>query len=221
MISRPEWAHDLARGVYVREAGGSIVRPLPFDLCIFSQGIRRVMAVVFLGAGDLLDACTYVEDTLNMRVMVMTTIGAVFASLLFDRKRTWAGIRKGVRMFLGILPDLLIVLVAAAVLLALTPESVIIRLLGRGSGAAGIATAAIIGSVALVPGFIAFPLAAVLHRSGVSLDVIAVFITTLMMVGIITLPVERKYFGWKIALYRNGLSLAGALVVGLLMGLFL
>jgi uncharacterized membrane protein YraQ (UPF0718 family) len=107
------------------------------------------------------------------------------------------------------------------VLLALTPESVIIRLLGRGSGAAGIATAAIIGSVALVPGFIAFPLAAVLHRSGVSLDVIAVFITTLMMVGIITLPVERKYFGWKIALYRNGLSLAGALVVGLLMGLFL
>lgn len=169
----------------------------------------------------MLDACTYVEDTLNMRVMVMTTIGAVFASLLFDRKRTWAGIRKGVRMFLGILPDLLIVLVAAAVLLAAAPESVIIRLLGRGSGAAGIATAAIIGSVALVPGFIAFPLAAVLHRSGVSLDVIAVFITTLMMVGIITLPVERKYFGWKIALYRNGLSLAGALVVGLLMGLFL
>jgi uncharacterized membrane protein YraQ (UPF0718 family) len=153
--------------------------------------------------------------------MVIITVGAIFASLYFDRARTWTGIRKGVRMFLGILPDLLIVLVAAAVLLAFAHESLIVRMLGKESGAAGIATAAIIGSVALVPGFIAFPLAAVLHRSGVSLDVIAVFITTLMMVGIVTLPIERKYFGWKIALYRNGLSLAGAIAVGLLMGLFL
>jgi len=153
--------------------------------------------------------------------MLIITIAAALASLLFDRRRTWAGLRRGVRMFLAILPDLLVVLIAAAALLALTPESAIVRLLGKGSGPAGIAAAAIIGSIALVPGFIAFPLAAVLHQSGVSLDVIAVFITTLMMVGIVTLPVERKYFGWKIALYRNGLSFAGALVVGLLMGLFL
>jgi uncharacterized membrane protein YraQ (UPF0718 family) len=156
-----------------------------------------------------------------MRVMLIITIGAVLASLLFDRRRTWAGIRRGVRMFLGILPDLLVVLIAASVLLALTPESVIVRLLGRESGLAGIAAAATVGSIALIPGFIAFPLAAVLHQSGVSLDVIAVFITTLMMVGIVTLPIERRYFGWKVALYRNGLSFAGALVVGLLMGLFL
>jgi uncharacterized membrane protein YraQ (UPF0718 family) len=156
-----------------------------------------------------------------MLVMLIITIGAVLASLLFDRRRTWAGIRRGIRMFLGILPDLLVVLIAAAALLALTPESVIVRLLGKGSNLAGIAAAAIIGSIALVPGFIAFPLAAVLHQKGVSLDVIAVFITTLMMVGIVTLPIERKYFGWKIALYRNGLSFAGALVVGLVMGMFL
>jgi uncharacterized membrane protein YraQ (UPF0718 family) len=124
-------------------------------------------------------------------------------------------------MFLGILPDLLVVLAFAAVLLAITPETVIVRFLGKESGAAGIAAAAILGSIALVPGFIAFPLAAVLNRSGVSLDVIAVFITTLMMAGVITLPVESRYFGWKVALYRNGLSFVGALAVGLLMGLFL
>jgi len=156
-----------------------------------------------------------------MRAMLIITIGAVLASLLFDRRRTWTGIRRGIEMFLGILPDLLVVLIAATALLALTPESVMVRLLGKGSSLAGMAAAAIIGSIALVPGFIAFPLAAVLHQKGVSLDVIAVFITTLMMVGIVTLPIERKYFGWKIALYRNGLSFAGALVVGLVMGLFL
>ena len=156
-----------------------------------------------------------------MRLLLLITICVVLVSLFFDRNKTWMGIRKGIKMFFDILPDLLVVLVVAAVLLAVTPESVIVRLLGRNSGVAGIMTAAIIGSFALVPGFIAYPLAAVLHRSGVSLDVIAVFITTLMMVGVITLPVERSYFGWKVALYRNGLSFVGALVVGLLMGLFL
>jgi uncharacterized membrane protein YraQ (UPF0718 family) len=156
-----------------------------------------------------------------MRVMLIIAIGAVLASLLFDRRRTWTGVRKGARMFLGILPDIIVVLIAASVLLAVTPESVIVRLLGKGSGLAGIAAAAIVGSIALIPGFVAFPLATVLHESGVSLDVIAVFITTLMMVGIVTLPVERRYFGWKVALYRNGLSFVGALAVGLLMGLFL
>jgi uncharacterized membrane protein YraQ (UPF0718 family) len=156
-----------------------------------------------------------------MKTLLICTIIAVLVSFIFDRKRTLTGVLKGVRMFLGLLPDLLLVLTGAAVLLALTPESVIVRLLGRESGAAGIAAAAVIGSVALVPGFIAFPLAAVLHRSGVSLDVIAVFITTLMMVGIITLPIESKYFGWRVALYRNGLSFVGAIAVGLLMGLFL
>ena len=69
--------------------------------------------------------------------MLIITIGAVLASLLFDRSRTWAGIRRGVRMFLSILPDIIVVLIAASVLLALTPESVIVRLLGRESGLAG------------------------------------------------------------------------------------
>jgi hypothetical protein len=71
------------------------------------------------------------------------------------------------------------------------------------------------------PGFIAFPLGAILVRSGVSYQVVAVFITTLMMVGILTLPLEAKYFGWRVSILRNALSFAGALLVGLLMGIFL
>jgi len=156
-----------------------------------------------------------------VRLLLAITIGAVLVSFLWDRQKTWTGIRKGLKMLFGILPDLLVVLVIAAVLLAAVPEAAMVRFLGAKSGAGGMMTAAAIGSVALVPGFIAYPLAAVLHRSGVALDVIAVFITTLMMVGVITLPVEQRYFGWKVALCRNALSFVGAVVVGLLMGLFL
>jgi uncharacterized membrane protein YraQ (UPF0718 family) len=113
---------------------------------------------------------------------------------------------------------MLIVLLIASIVLAIVPEKTIARVLGSDSGAAGYAVAAIIGSVAMIPGFIAYPLAAILHKNGVALDIIAVFITTLIMVGIITLPIERKFFGWKVALMRNGLSLAGAVLIGLIMG---
>jgi len=42
-----------------------------------------------------------------------------------------------------------------------------------------------------------------------------------MMVGVLTLPLEMKYFGVKVSLMRNALSFIGAIVIGLLMGIFL
>ena len=53
------------------------------------------------------------------------------------------------------------------------------------------------------------------------LALIAVFITTLMMTGFLTLPVEAKFFGWKVSLIRNLISLAAALFIGFIMGFFL
>ena len=148
---------------------------------------------------------------------------AILLALSFfaDRGKTWAGVKKGARMFLNILPAMLGVLILVSVFLYIVPASALTRWLGQGSGWAGIASAALLGSISLIPGFIAFPLGAILVRSGVSYQVVAVFVTTLMMVGILTLPLEAKYFGWKVSILRNALSFAGALLVGLLMGIFL
>lgn len=146
---------------------------------------------------------------------------ALFLSLLADCRKTLAGLKKGAKMFLNILPAMLGVLILVSVFLYAVPATVMTVWLGRESGWAGIAGAALLGSISLIPGFIAFPLGAILVRSGVSYQVIAVFITTLMMVGILTLPLEAKYFGWRVSLLRNALSFAGALLVGLLMGIFL
>lgn len=156
-----------------------------------------------------------------MLILLTITVLALTASLLADRNKTWAGLKKSYRMFLGILPALLNVLILVSVALYLVPKETLIRWLGANSGPAGYAIAAVIGSIALIPGFVAFPLAAMLLKSGVGYAVTAVFITTLMMVGILTLPLEIKYFGRKVALMRNGLSLAGALLIGLLMSLLM
>ena len=71
-----------------------------------------------------------------------------------------------------------------------------------------------------MPGFIAFPLSGILLERGVSYTVIAVFTTTLMLVGVLTYPVEKEYFGVKVTIIRNVISLIIALIVSLLVGVF-
>lgn len=153
--------------------------------------------------------------------LAVVTMIVLALSFFVDRGKTLAGLKKGAMMFLNILPALLTVLILVSVFLYAVPAHLLTAWLGRGTGWAGIASAALLGSISLIPGFIAFPLGAILVRSGVSYQVVAVFITTLMMVGILTLPLEAKYFGWKVSILRNTLSFFGALLVGLLMGIFL
>lgn len=153
--------------------------------------------------------------------LAATTAIALFLSFLADRHKTLAGLKKGAKMFFNILPAMVQVLILVSVFLFFIPPRLITAWLGQGSGWTGVLSAALLGSVSLIPGFIAFPLGAILVRSGVSYQAIAVFITTLMMVGILTLPLEAKYFGWKTSILRNTLSFFGSLLIGLLMGIFL
>lgn len=124
-------------------------------------------------------------------------------------------------MFLNLLPILLLMLALVSVVLYLLPDETLAKHMGEGAGATGWFTSALLGSVALIPGFIAYPLCGVLLKSGVSYAVISVFITTLMMVGIVTLPIEAKYFGLKTSIIRNALSFVAALFIGFLMSLLL
>ena len=154
-----------------------------------------------------------------MTYIIITTIALTIVSFFFDKKKTWKGIKKGAKQFLNILPTLLSVIILISVVLYFISDDVLTEYLGSGAGITAYFSAGLIGAVAILPGFIAYPLAGILVKSGVSLSVIAVFITTLKMVGIMTIPIERRYFGLKVALIRNILSFAGALVVGILMAL--
>ena len=44
------------------------------------------------------------------------------------------------------------------------------------------------------------------------------FLTTLMMVGIVTLPLEATYFGKRLAIQRNLLAFLYAVISSLLLG---
>jgi uncharacterized membrane protein YraQ (UPF0718 family) len=143
---------------------------------------------------------------------------ALILSFIFSREKTIAGIIRGFKMFFNVLPFILNILVVVSVVLYAVPEKTIVRWLGGEGGLAGFSLAAVIGAVSLIPGFVAFPLASVLLKSGASYGVVAVFITTLLMTGVITLPLEAKYFGMRTAVVRNALSFIGAIVIGLIIG---
>lgn len=156
-----------------------------------------------------------------MIILLILTFILVIMSFIADRGKTVSGIKKGLKMFLGLLPMVLNVLILVSIFLYLVPKETLTNLLGKNSGVLGMGIAAVLGSVALIPMFITYPLAAILLKSGVSYQVLAVFITTLLMVGVLTLPVEIKYFGLKVSVIRNVLSFIGALIIGLVIGIFL
>jgi len=117
------------------------------------------------------------------------------------------------------LPMLLVTLILVSVVLFFLPDEVIAKYLGTSDLLIGVAAAALIGSVSLLPGFITFPLSGLLIEQGVSYTVIGAFTTSLMMVGIVTFPIERKYFGTKMTVVRNIAAFITALAVSMAIGL--
>jgi len=145
---------------------------------------------------------------------------AVLISLISSREKTLKAAKIAARRFVNILPAFLIMLVLISIVLFLVPDKVIADYLGADNKFIGVLLASFIGSITLMPGFIAFPLAGILLKKGVLYMVLSAFTTTLMMVGVLTYPVEKEYFGMKVTILRNVISLFIALVVAVITGIF-
>jgi len=155
-----------------------------------------------------------------MQALYLITIVAMLVSLVLDWRKTLRALQIATRRFLHILPALLLMTALVSIILFLVPETLIARHLGTENIWLGTAIAALFGSITLMPGFIAYPLCGLLLDKGVTYLVLGVFSTTLMMVGTVTFPLERQYFGTSVALLRNLIALVIALIVGLSVGLF-
>ena len=138
-----------------------------------------------------------------------------------DKKKTKMALKKAWKSFENIMPQFLTILAFLGMALALLSPDVISHLLGQKAGWQGMIIASIIGSITLMPAFIAFPIAAMLLKNGAGLAQIAVFVSTLMMVGIVTLPLEMKYFGKKISIMRNIFAYLFSFIVALVIGVVL
>ena len=151
-------------------------------------------------------------------ILYGTTAALLIASLVKSRKKTKMALKKAWKMFERILPMFLGVIILVGLVLAFLDTQTISRIIGGSSGWLGVAIASAVGAITLIPGIIAFPTAALLIAGGAGYMQIGAFISSLMMVGVVTIPVEVKFFGRKTTILRNVLAFAFSFLVAFVIG---
>ena len=145
----------------------------------------------------------------------------LFLSILKSKKKTLLALKKAGRMFLNVLPQFLVIVLIVSPFLAILEQETIQSIIGAKTGTLGVVVSSLLGSAVIVPAIIAFPIASELLQNGAGLMQVTVFISTLTMVGFVTLPLEVRYLGKKTAVMRNALaflfSLIGAYVVSVVL----
>jgi len=140
-------------------------------------------------------------------------------SFIINKQKTLKAIKISFVKFKKIFPTFITMLIFVSIILFLFPDEVISNYLGNSSKFISVLLASFIGSITLMPGFVAFPLSGILLTKGVPYMVLSAFTTTLMMVGIITFPLEKEYFGVKVTVIRNTISFFIALIVAVITGI--
>ncbi|HDR5603577.1 TPA: hypothetical protein QCS84_003105 [Bacillus anthracis] len=144
--------------------------------------------------------------------VILYTLAIILTGISFmkDRRKTKDALMKSWNMFRNLLPAMLSIMLFVGLSLSILTPSFISSIIGEQSGFIGIVYSAILGSVALIPSFVVFGHTLVQHGAG--LPQVAALMSTLMSVGITTLPMEQKIFGRSFAYARN----AAALLMSLL-----
>ena len=145
----------------------------------------------------------------------------LFISFLNNKEKTKQSLRVSTKSFFRVLPIVFIIIIFIGLLLGFVPQNQISKIVGEQTGSWGVLVVALLGAVLHIPSLISFPLAGSLLESGASVTSVAVFITTLTMIGVVTLPLEIKVLGKKLALLRNGISFCIAIIIALIMGAIL
>lgn len=156
-------------------------------------------------------------DIFTLAIWVITAILLIFSTLK-DKTKTGQALKKALFMGKGLALSILAVIFAIGLVLALLPPSHIADFISKQPLLLATTLAAAFGTITLIPAFIAFPLVGTLAHAGLGIMPSVAFLTTLTMVGIATLPLEKRAFGLKFALVRNSLSFIFALLIALVMG---
>lgn len=153
-------------------------------------------------------------DIFTIAVWIITA-GFLIFSFVKDKSKTKEALKSALGMGKGMLISILSIIFAIGLLLTIFPPESIAAFVEKQNVLVATISAAILGTVTLVPAFIAFPLVGTLISGGVGIIPSVAFLTTLTMVGVVTFPLEIKAFGKKFTFVRNGLSFIFAIVIAL------
>lgn len=151
----------------------------------------------------------------------IVAIVLTIVSLIKNKQKTFAAMKKSKGMMGNMLSDIVAIIFLIGLVLTFIPPEAIKSVLGSANTLMSTVVSALVGSITLIPAFVAFPLVGSLVDVGASIVPVVAFLTTLTMVGVVTFPLEKKEFGTKFALTRNTLSFGFAIVIALTMGVII
>jgi uncharacterized membrane protein YraQ (UPF0718 family) len=137
-----------------------------------------------------------------------------------DRKRTLKALDNSIRALQNLSSAVFGMISLVGLVLAIFPKESL-AIIFNYKGVLGFAIVSLLGAIVTIPGPIAFPIAGALLNMGASKAILASFITTLTMVGIVSSPLEISYFGKRFTFMRQALSFIAAIFIGLIMGAIL
>lgn len=142
-------------------------------------------------------------------------------SLVKSKEKTFAAMKKSKSMMGGMIGEIVAIIFLIGLVLTFIPPETIKTVLGSSNTNLSTIISAAVGSITLIPAFVAFPLVGSLVDAGASIVPAVAFLTTLTMVGVVTFPLEKKEFGTKFAVTRNLFSFVFAIVIALVMGVII
>lgn len=128
---------------------------------------------------------------------------ALLISFSKDPQKSRKSLKIAWNQFVKLLPSVISIMLFIGITLAILDNEVISGIIGEQSGLAGVFIALVLGSVTLIPSFVAFPLGGALLNAGAGYPQVAALVSTVMAVGIVTMPAEITYYTKSLAIKRN------------------
>ena len=155
-----------------------------------------------------------------MTGIILYTLAFVLLILSFlkDKSKTIQAIKSSLKSFENIMPQFLGIIIFVGLLLSLLNPETISKLIGNDSGFFGVLISSLMGSVVLMPTFVAFSTGNSLLQNGAGFAQVGALISTLTLVGVMTFSLESKYIGKKASFLRNFIAFLFSFVVAFILG---
>lgn len=151
-------------------------------------------------------------------ILYCLSILLLIISFIKDKNKTKSAIISAVKSFENILPQFLFIIVTIGIILAFINPNTISKIIGSNSGFIGVILSAILGSITMMPTFVAFSLGNTLLLNGAGYSQVGALVSTLVLVGMMTYTLESQYIGKRAAFLRNFIGFLFSILAGILLG---
>lgn len=150
-------------------------------------------------------------------LLVLLSFAAIATAFAFHKGVVREGFVESGKLIVQMGPLLLVAFVLAGMCSVLISPETIGDWLGREAGFRGLFVGTLAGALTPAGPFVAFPLLAVLLKSGASVGAVTSYLTAWALLGLHRVAAfEIPILGWRFALVRYLVSLAAPVVIGFL-----